>query len=237
VLSVQRAHYGAMARPPSIDTLVPTSASGRALLRVCVFAIAVAQERRNIAKGSRQGVRRVDARTGAAPSVRQTIVVLGLRDVIRWLVRAIPGPGATPRQSDPELQREFERARAEHADDPDALQDAIMRIYRERRVTTTITCLPILIRTVVAIAANRAPIPFLAEQRTIADVLAGTKLVRSGPSRWARLRRWHRAPATKARPLHNHTAGDPSAIPFQFDKPTKHCLFGDIREPSRRLDS
>ncbi len=58
-----------------------SSARGRVLLRVCVFAIVVAQERRSIAKGSDRGVRRVDVRTGAAPSLRQTIVVLGMRDV------------------------------------------------------------------------------------------------------------------------------------------------------------
>jgi len=178
-----------MARLPSVNAIVPTSASGRALLRVCVFAIAVAQEQRSIAKGSRQGVRRVDARTGAAPSLRQTVVVLGVRDAIRWLVRAIPGPGAAPQRLDPELQGELERVRAEHADDPDALRDAIMRIYRERQVTPASSCLPVLVRGVVVVAANRAPIPFLTERRTIADVLAGTKLVRSGPSRWARLRR------------------------------------------------
>jgi hypothetical protein len=40
----------------------------------------------------------------------------------------------------------------------------------------------------VLVAANHAPIPFLAERRTIADLIAGTKLVRSGPSRWARVR-------------------------------------------------
>jgi hypothetical protein len=159
------------------------------LLRACVFAIAVAQERRSIAKGSHQGVRRVDARTGAAPSLRQTIVVLGMRDVIRWLVRAIPGPGATPQRSDPGLQRELVRVRAEHADDPDALHEAVVRVYRERHVTPASTCLPVLVRGVVVVAANRAPVPFLVERRTIADVFAGTKLVRSGPSRWARLRR------------------------------------------------
>ena len=172
-----------MTRLPSLSAIVPTSTRGRALLRVCVFAIAVAQERRNSAKGSRRGVRRVDARTGATPSLRQTIIVLGTRDAIRWLGRAIPGPGAAPPRSDPELQRELERVRAEHADDPDALREAIMRIYRERQVTPASSCLPLLVRGAVVVAANRAPIPFLAERRTIADVLAGTKLVRSGPSR------------------------------------------------------
>lgn len=163
------------------------------MLRVCVFAIAVAQERRSSAKGSSGRVRRVDARTGAVPSLRQTVVVLGARDAIRWLVRAIPGPGAAPRRVDPEFQRALERVRVEHADDPAARQEAIMRVYRERHVTPANACLPGLVRGVVVVAANRAPIPFVAERRTIADVLAGTKLVRSGPSRWARLRRRRRA--------------------------------------------
>lgn len=185
---MKQADYGAMGRLPPVSAIVPTSARGRALLRVCVFAIAVAQERRSGAKGSRRGARRVDARTGAAPSLRQTIVVLGARDAIRWLIRAIPGAGAAPQRPDPGLQRELERVRAEHADDPAALQDAIMRVFRERQVTPASTCLPALVRGAAVVAANRAPIPFLAERRTIADVLAGTKLVRSGSARWGRLR-------------------------------------------------
>jgi hypothetical protein len=68
-----------------------------------------------------------------------------------------------------------------------------MRVYRERHVTPANACLPGLVRGVVVVAANRAPIPFLAERRTIADLIAGTKLVRSGPSRWTRLRRRRRA--------------------------------------------
>ncbi len=96
-----------MARLPPVSAFVPTSARGRVLLRVCLFAIVVAQERRSIAKDSHRGVRRVDVRTGAAPSLRQTIVVLGARDAIRWLVRAIPGPGAAPQRPDPELQHEL----------------------------------------------------------------------------------------------------------------------------------
>jgi hypothetical protein len=182
-----------MFRLLSGKALLPTSSSGRALLRVCLFAVAVALERRSAAKGSSKRVRRVDARTGTAPSLRQTIVVLGVRDAIRWLGRAIPGPGATPKRPDPELQRELERVRAQHADDPAALRSAVVRVYRDRKVTPANTFLPGLLRGAVVAAANRAPIPFLAERRTIADVLAGTKQVRSGPSRWTRLRQRHRA--------------------------------------------
>jgi hypothetical protein len=83
--------------------------------------------------------------------------------------------------------------RAEHADDPDALHEAVVRVYRERRVTPASMGLSALVRGVVVVAAHRAPIPFLAQRRTIADVFAGTKIVRDGPSRWARLRRrWAR---------------------------------------------
>lgn len=186
------AQHGVMARLPPVSAVL-SSTRGRVLLRVCVFVIVVAQERRSVAKGSDRGVRRVDVRTGAAPSLRQTIVVLGMRDVIRWLVRVIPGPGARPQRSDPGLQRELVRVRAEHADDPGALREAVVRVYRERRVTPASTGLSALVRGVVVVAANRAPIPFLAERRTIPDVFAGTKLVRSGPSRWARVRRrWAR---------------------------------------------
>jgi hypothetical protein len=177
-----------MVRLPSVKAIVSTSTSSRALLRVCVFAIAVALERQSIAKGSFRRVRRVDARTGEAPSLRQTIVVLGVRDLIQWLGRAIPGQGATPQRLDPELHREIQRVRVQHASDPAALQDAVMRVYREQHVTPVNSCLPILVRSVVVVSANHAPIPFLAERQTIADVLAGTKLVRSGPSRWTRLR-------------------------------------------------
>lgn len=178
-----------MARIPHFNTKLPTSARGRALLRAGVFAIAVAMERRRIASGSHKRVRRVDARTGAAPGLRQTIIMLGVQDTIRWLLgRAIPRPGTAPSRLEPELELEIERVRVQHANDPGAPQDAIMRIYRERQVRPVNACLPALIRGVAVVVINRCPVPFLAERRTLADVLAGTKLVRSGSSRWTRLR-------------------------------------------------
>lgn len=189
----------AVARIPSASNLA-ASGRGRALLRVGAFAFAVALERRRVAKGSRERVRRVDARTGAPPSLRQTIVVLGARDAIRWLFdRVIPRPGAARRRAEAERVREIEHARAQHADDPSAQQEAIMEVIRrEPRVGPASFALPAIIRSVALMAVNRCPVPLLAERRTLADLLAGTKLVRSRPSRWARLR--IRRPRRRAAP-------------------------------------
>lgn len=165
----------------------PALGSHPTLMRICVFAMAVALERRSVARGSRARDRHVDARTGAAPSLRQTIVLLGAREAIRWLfAKVMPGPGAALRRVQPEWQRELARVRAQHADGSSAQREAIMRLYETRQAPTH-SCLPGLIRVAVVTAVNRCPIPFLAERRTLPDLLAGTKSVRNGPSRWARL--------------------------------------------------
>jgi hypothetical protein len=167
----------------------PTSPRGQTLLRICVFAISVALERRSIARGSHKGVQRVDARTGAAPSLRQTIIVLGARDATRWLLdRAIPRPGVAPALIRREMAQEIERVRLEHPNDQRARQEAIMRVS-QRRQGVQVGCLPLLIRAGAAIAVDRCPVPFLEERRALVDLLAGTKLVRNGPSGWTRLRR------------------------------------------------
>ncbi len=81
-----------MAKIPSFNIKLPTSAHSRFLMRVCVFAIAVVLERRSIARGSHRGVRRVDARTGADLSLRQTVVVLGARARRTFAVDALAPP-------------------------------------------------------------------------------------------------------------------------------------------------
>lgn len=182
-------YYRAMARIPSLHLKPPASERSQVLLRVCVFAIAVALERRRIARGSPRRVRRVDARTGADPSLRQTIIVLVAQRAGQWLLgRAIPGPGAALQRMKPKLEHEIERVRLEHAD-PGAQQDAIMRVYQQRQAGSVNMFLPALIRSAAVAAINRCPVPFLPQRRTLADLLAGTKLVRNGPSRWTRWRR------------------------------------------------
>jgi hypothetical protein len=168
-----------MSRIPSFLMRPPTSERIQVLLRAGVFAVAVALERRRIARGSPRRVRRVDARTGADPSLRQTIIVLGTQRAVPWLLaRATPGPGA-------ELQRikpEIERMRLEYPDDPSARQEALTRVS-QRRQGAQVGCLLMVVRIGATLTINRCPLPFLPERQTLADLLAGTKLVRNGASR------------------------------------------------------
>jgi hypothetical protein len=146
-------------------------------------------ERRRIAKGADRGARRVDIETGAPPSLRQTIVLLGTRVAVQRALRTIPMPAAGSRLHDPEVSREIHEAHRLHADDQAGLQSALARIYAQRQIRPWSSCLPVLVRGGATVAVNRLPLPFLSERRTLADLLAGTKLARTGPSRWSRLRR------------------------------------------------
>ncbi len=121
-------------------------------------------------------------RTGADPSLRQTIILLGVRPATRWLIRvATPDPNAKLRRRQEEFQRELEQVSAEHADDPCARQEAIMRFRRERE-PMQVSCLPVLARAAPALLIERCPVPFLSQCRTLADLLAGTRIVRTGRS-------------------------------------------------------
>jgi len=110
--------FGHAAKLQSFNELI-TSKPGRVSLRAGTFAIEVALERRRIARGSPRQPRRVDARTGADPSLRQTIVLLGARRAIPWLIgTAIPGPSVLQRQQQQEFQREVQRGWAGSRDSP-----------------------------------------------------------------------------------------------------------------------
>ncbi|MGA2165082.1 MAG: hypothetical protein ABSH36_11520 [Solirubrobacteraceae bacterium] len=80
------------------------------------------------------------------------------------------------------------RAHAEHAGDPQARQEAITRIYQTREPVHR-GCLTVLLRALVPVAVNRCAVPFVSQRRTLADLLAGTRMVRDEPRGRARLRR------------------------------------------------
>ena len=164
-----------------------SSKPGRIGMRTGGFALAVALERRRIARGSGRRRWRVDARTGANPSLRQTIVLLAAPRAIQKLI------GTATRGSDTKLQarqrefhRELGRLRAEHRDNPEALQEAVMRFQRTHG-PVGVSCLPALIRAVLGIAINNCPVPFLSQRRTLTDLLAGTMMVRDKRRHNARL--------------------------------------------------
>jgi hypothetical protein len=181
-----------MTRTPSFNRLL-ASTPGRIAMQVGAFAIEVALERRRITRGSPRRARRVDARTGADPSLRQTIVLLGAPRATQQLIRVLtPGSNAKLQAQHHELQDELRRLQAEHADDPQARQEAIMRFQRTRD-PVRVSCLPVLTRLVLGIAVNRCPVPFISARRTLPDLLAGTRVVRDDPPRHLRLGgRWLR---------------------------------------------
>lgn len=192
--SYRAAETGRMSRPSSFQDLL-SSARGRALMRIGVFALGVALERWSIARSSRRA-RHLDARTGGAPTLRQTILLLGTGEAIKWaLDRTMPKPDAQRRQAAGDLQRELKRVRAEHPGDRDARREAIARVHRERgadggRDAVRAFVVPMALRVAVGVTINRGPIPFLRERRTLADLLAGTKLApRESPRRVRLLRR------------------------------------------------
>lgn len=175
-------------------TAIPTKAarsprSSRAILLRAAgdFALAVLFERRRIAKGSRKGTRRVDVETGEDPTMRQTIVFLGAQRSVRWLAaRAIPTPGSLV--SD-EMSEELRRAAERHGDDPAARQRAIAEVFERQGAGAYSSWLPVALRTAVVALVNRRPVPFLGERQTLADLVAGTKMVGDATPRWRRLLR------------------------------------------------
>ncbi|HUN78454.1 MAG TPA: hypothetical protein VMU32_06005 [Solirubrobacteraceae bacterium] len=155
------------------------SAPGRIGMRAGGFALAVALERRRIARGpDRRRVRRVDARTDADPSLRQTIVLLAAPRAIHKLIQITTrGPDAKRQARQLELHRELRRLRAEHHDSPEALQEALAHL-QQTHGPVGVSCLPALIRAALAVTVNNCPLPFLSQRRTLPDLLAGTRIVR-----------------------------------------------------------
>jgi hypothetical protein len=94
------------------------------------------------------GIRLVDARTGGEPDPWQVLV----RASTRWLWRyatehLVPWPKVHSPCEDETFRSAVEEARRRHADDPDALQMALMRTYEEHRVNpVAISCLPVYLR-------------------------------------------------------------------------------------------
>lgn len=151
------------------------------------LALAVALERRRIAKGSRKGVKRVDVETSQDPSLRQTIVVICVQRSARWLIaRALPGPKVP---SGDELQQKIRQAREQHGGDEAAMREAATRAVEEQRVGGLAWLLPFVLRAVAIAFVARRPIPFRHERQTLADMLAGTKIISGGAPRWRRRRR------------------------------------------------
>lgn len=134
------------------------------------------RERRSL--GSRLlGLRLVDARSGGEPTSRQRLV----RAVARRSWQALHQrllPVRTPQAplDQEKVRSEMAAARSAHADDPQALQQAVMQVYRENRVQTRVSCLPALAR-MPLIAAIDIPLPRSPLAQSLVDWLSGTVVV------------------------------------------------------------
>ncbi|HXW58044.1 MAG TPA: hypothetical protein VEJ23_01065 [Solirubrobacteraceae bacterium] len=127
------------------------------------------------------GIRLVSARTGAAPSLRQRLIRVVTHTAWRVLIeRLIPPPKTVVAHDDHELRSAIAAARREHAEDQEALQEAMLTIYRERKIDPSRPLLLFLVRTAI-MAAIQIPFPGSTLKQTLPDRLAGTIVVVDRP--------------------------------------------------------
>ncbi len=124
------------------------------------------------------GLRLVDARDGGELSRRQQVVRSALR--LTWRAankRLVPVPSPPPTPENERLQAEIESARRRHQGNQEALQHALMRIYRENRSEPIqVSCLPLLAR-LPLIAALETPMPWSPLKQSLLDRLSGTVVI------------------------------------------------------------
>jgi hypothetical protein len=122
------------------------------------------------------GLRRVDARSGGEVSRRQELIRTATRNAWRTVAKRVLPPAKVDHPLHREkLRSEMEAARREHADDEEALQTALMRIYQANKVDTRVSCLRPLPRLLLA-AAGELPV-WSSVQQSLPDRLAGTVIV------------------------------------------------------------
>jgi hypothetical protein len=156
-------------------------------LRAVAFAGSILTKQRR-SPGSRiLGLRRVDARTGAEVSRRQEMIRAGTRQAWRMLCqRLIPTPKPRQASEQEKLKSDMQAAQRRYADDQDALQREVMRVYRENKVAPTrVSFLPVLAR-LLAIAVIDLPAFWSPLKQSLLDHLAGTVVALDRPSRRSR---------------------------------------------------
>jgi hypothetical protein len=160
------------------------SEPAKRVLPVIVFAASVLTKERRGAGFRLLGLRLVDARTGRDVSRRQELVRAGTRQAWKLLCRRlIPAPKAQASPTHEKVRSEMEAARRRFANDQEALQREVMRIYQEKKVEPVrASFLPVL-RRFPLIAAMDLPMFWSPLKQSLPDRLAGTVIVRNRPSR------------------------------------------------------
>jgi uncharacterized RDD family membrane protein YckC len=126
------------------------------------------------------GVRLVDLDTGARVGVRQAVVREGVRWILKLAIRRATAPFEPRARTRPpidDLRETIQALTREHADDPGARDHAIMALYKERQVNPRRACLSILVSSVFA-AVLEGPLPWSSRKQSVADMIAGTVVVR-----------------------------------------------------------
>jgi RDD family len=122
------------------------------------------------------GIRRVDARTGGAVSVRSAFIGLLLQTSSQGIGRAFGQPAlkrAEARQR--AANDEIERMRASRPDeDPQQLMIDAAEIRRRHGASTCIWMLP---RMLVRVAIEQLPVPWTGVRQTLTERLAGTVVI------------------------------------------------------------
>jgi hypothetical protein len=150
-------------RPPDRDDfreraspLVAKAQSGpvRLALGVLSFLAAVRRDGRPSVGARVVGIRLVDARTGGKPDRWQALVRVGTRQAWRAATTGlIQRPKVRSPYEDETSRSDVEAARRQHADDQEALQEALMRIHREHGVGSVhMSCLPLYLRLLLPLA-------------------------------------------------------------------------------------
>lgn len=147
-------------------------------LELSAFALAAAWEPRRGLGARALGLRLVDARTGDAISRQQALIRVGARRIWQAIAhRLFPWPEVRPLHENEGLRSELDAARREHAEDREALEDALKRIYRQHHMNPVRTsCLPSLLRLLIAVAVD-VPLPWTPLRQSVADKLAGTVVI------------------------------------------------------------
>jgi hypothetical protein len=126
------------------------------------------------------GLRLVDMRSGDKPTRRQRLartLTHRLWQALHQRLLPLREPAAALDQE--KMRSETAAARSAHADDEEALQQALMRVYRDNRADPVRTsCLPVLARLPLAAAIN-IPMPWSPLNQSFVDRLSGTVVVSS----------------------------------------------------------
>jgi len=155
----------------------------KSILQIAAFSLPLLRKKRRSPGFRLLGLWLVDARTGNSASRRQEIIRAAMRQTWQVLCRRlVPIPKTRASAEHEKLRSEIELARRRYAQDQQALQREVTRIYRETKVEPARTsCLPMLWRLPLRSAID-LPFFWSPHKQSLVDRLAGTVIVCDRPS-------------------------------------------------------